>query len=269
MSPGVRARTLQRAVEIAGGREKLCELLGVPLASLEDWLTGGEPLPTDIFLEAVDIIAGWPSPDVLRSRVARHNARATVRKSVVALARAQATLEAILSGQRGRAPARRKQPTALDFLQARFHPDDGAGMVEAAVGAAVGSTDAAAGNLQIMRPDGLAIAAQQGFEAPFLEFFARVADAGSACGAALQRAQRVIVPDVAKDPIFAGTRAGEVMLEANALAVQSTPLVAPSGEVLGMLSTHYDRVCVPSERELDLLNHIARRTAFWLDGGAL
>lgn len=83
----------------------------------------------------------------------------------------------------------------------------------------------------------------------------------------MEKASRIVVPDVANDAMFAGTPALEVMLEAHALAVQSTPLVSASGAVLGVVSTHYDRPHRPDERELDVVDHIARRAAFWLDGG--
>lgn len=46
---------------------------------------------------------------------------------------------------------------------------------------------------------------------------------------------RVIVEDVRKSPIFAGTPALEVMLAARARAVQSTPLVTRSARLLGKI----------------------------------
>ena len=59
------------------------------------------------------------------------------------------------------------------------------------------------------------------------------------------------------------------MAEAHARAVQSTPLVTGSGELVGMLSTHRDRAWQPARRELEVIDHIARRAAWWLDGGPL
>jgi hypothetical protein len=55
------------------------------------------------------------------------------------------------------------------------------------------------------------------------------------------------------------------MLQANARAVQSTPLIGRSGDVLGVFSTHYDRPCRPDEHDLDVIDHIGGRTAYWLD----
>jgi GAF domain-containing protein len=78
----------------------------------------------------------------------------------------------------------------------------------------------------------------------------------------------VVVQDVASDPIFAGTEAREVMLEAGARAVQSTPLVNGRGGLLGMLSTHYREPRRPPTQELAAVDLIARRAASSLDGGS-
>jgi hypothetical protein len=32
-----------------------------------------------------------------------------------------------------------------------------------------------------------------------------------------------------------------------------------------VFSTHYDRPCRPDERDLDIIDHIGGRTAYWLD----
>ena len=78
----------------------------------------------------------------------------------------------------------------------------------------------------------------------------------------------MVVADVKSDPIFAGADVAEVMEGARVRAVQSTPLVGAAGEILGMLSTHYERPRQPRPQEFEVLDHIARRTAFWLDGGS-
>jgi DNA-binding transcriptional regulator YdaS (Cro superfamily) len=141
-------------------------------------------------------------------------------------------------------------------------------MVESALDRALSATGARMGNVQLARSDGLHIVAQRGFAPPFLEFFARVSHDGSACGAALKQCKRIVVADVATDPIFVGTVAGSVLKEAHVRAVQSTPLLASSGWVLGVLSTHYEERHTPSGDELDALDEIARRAAYWLESGA-
>ena len=95
--------------------------------------------------------------------------------------------------------------------------------------AAIAITGAQMGNIQLLEGDHLRIAAQRGFDRPFLEFFAWVPGEQAACGTALQRGERVIVDDVLNSPIFVGTSALDVMVAAGAHAVQSTPLVSRSG----------------------------------------
>lgn len=58
------------------------------------------------------------------------------------------------------------------------------------------------------------------------------------------------------------------MDDAGARAVQSTPLLGPSGQVIGMLSTHYERPHIPSPEELQAIDAIAERTSFWLNAEA-
>ena len=83
----------------------------------------------------------------------------------------------------------------------------------------------------------------------------------AACGTALRDAQRVIVEDVTKSPIFIGSQALKVMLDAGARAVQSTPLIDQSGQVLGIFSTHYRTARRPCESELRTLDVLARLAA--------
>jgi len=105
------------------------------------------------------------------------------------------------------------------------------------------------GTLHILDPvtNTLHIAAQLGFSRQFLEFFDKEHNQGS-CGTALSRGQRVIVDDVASDPIFQGTRCGEIVLSEGVRALQSIPLKTLSGRLLGVLSTHF-RVARPLRQQ--------------------
>jgi len=139
---------------------------------------------------------------------------------------------------------------------------------EEAVGAALKAGRGTRGNVQLAYPEALAIIGHQGFARPFLDFFAVVPhERGetSACGAAMARGRRVVVPDVAADPIFAGTRAGEILLEAGIQAVQSTPIVSSDGRVIGMLSTHYESTGEPPEADLAAYAAIAGNAAARLE----
>jgi GAF domain-containing protein len=56
----------------------------------------------------------------------------------------------------------------------------------------------------------------------------------------MNKQARVVVADVATDPVFSGG-SREMLLRSNVRSVQSTPLISPSGEFVGMVSTHYTR----------------------------
>jgi hypothetical protein len=129
-------------------------------------------------------------------------------------------------------------------------------------------TDASKGNLQLFDPTSgvLHIAAQSGFKRKFLQHFECVrAGEAAACGEALQTRSRVIVEDVTRSPVFHGTPALDVLLDAGVKAVQSTPLVSRSGAFLGMLSTHWESPHLPSSFDLARLDVLARSVAEWLE----
>ena len=52
----VYVRTLQKAAELIGGRQKLARHLRVPGAELERWLAGEVTPPISTFLKAVDLV---------------------------------------------------------------------------------------------------------------------------------------------------------------------------------------------------------------------
>ena len=107
----------------------------------------------------------------------------------------------------------------------------------------------------------LHIEVQRGFSEPFLEFFDCVCDGHAACGLAFQNRARVVIEDVADSPVFFRRPALEVALDAGVRAVQSTPLVAPSGSVLGIISTHWRKPQRPSSWDLRLLDLLASNAA--------
>lgn len=107
------------------------------------------------------------------------------------------------------------------------------------------------GSLQILDPyaNNLRIAAQVGFSRRFLDFFDIVEHHQCACGMALSLGQRVIVDDLANDPVFRGNAAREIILDEGVRAVQSIPLRTSSGEIVGVLSTHF-RIAKPPRQKL-------------------
>jgi signal transduction histidine kinase len=132
-------------------------------------------------------------------------------------------------------------PTALDDL----------------LESAIVTTGADFGNVQLYDPqtEALEIVAHRGFRQDFLDYFRMVRiDEGSCCAQAMQTGARMIIEDVEVDPTYERHRA--IAAATGYRAVQSTPLQARDGSILGMLSTHFhlpQRVSKRNERFLDLL----------------
>ncbi|MBV8282621.1 MAG: PAS domain-containing protein, partial [Candidatus Eremiobacteraeota bacterium] len=139
--------------------------------------------------------------------------------------------------------------------------------LDAILDASIEFTGADKGHLQLLdeKSGALRINAQRGFEEPFLNFFADSLQEVSARGMATNSKQRVIVDDVRQSKILVGTSSVQVLLDAGVLAVQSTPLVSSSGTVLGIISTHYAEPRRPGERELHLMDLLARQAADYLE----
>ena len=127
-------------------------------------------------------------------------------------------------------------------------------MLEEVLDATMALLNADLGNVQLYNPQthALEIVAQRGFQRDFLEYFSEVNEGTASGGMALQSGERVIVEDVQTDPVFEPHR--HIVAAAGYRAVQSTPLFARSGEVFGMISTHFRRPHRPSERELRLID---------------
>ncbi len=130
------------------------------------------------------------------------------------------------------------------------------------IDSAISIVGADKGNIQIF-DDGsnsLIIAAHRGFAEPFKQ----VASDASACAAAMQTKGQVIVEDVLHSDIFAGQQSQAVLLDAGVRAVVSTPLMSSSGILMGMISTHYANPHRPTDREVHLLELLARQAADYL-----
>jgi len=159
--------------------------------------------------------------------------------------------------------------TRLNQLSNRLVREGGdfARNLNTVVDTAIAITGADKANLQLIEQTTgvLSITAQRGFEEPFLKFFASVRDDASACAAAMRSGERVIVEDVRESEIFAGQRSTDVLIDAGVYAVTSTPLMASTGNLLGMISTHFAKPRRPSERELHLMDLLARQTADYLE----
>jgi PAS domain S-box-containing protein len=105
-----------------------------------------------------------------------------------------------------------------------------------------------------------------GFSEEAAKFWAWVrADSKCTCGVAIVRRERVIAADVENTQFMAGTADQKQLLAAGIHAAQTTPLLSRRGELVGMITTHWKVPHVPSERDLRLLDILARLAADLID----
>jgi PAS domain S-box-containing protein len=120
------------------------------------------------------------------------------------------------------------------------------------------------GSIQVFYPEKneLRLLACKGFDPASASFWEWVrVDSNSTCGVALNRRERVIVPDVETCDFVAGTDDLDFYRLSGIRAVQSTPLFSRSGRIVGMISTHWRQPRQLSERDLRLLDVLARQAA--------
>jgi PAS domain S-box-containing protein len=77
----------------------------------------------------------------------------------------------------------------------------------------------------------------------------------------------VVVPDVETCDFMAGTADLDEYRRSNIRAVQSTPLVSRSGQLLGMISTHWREPHQPKELALRRLDGLARQASDLIERG--
>jgi two-component sensor histidine kinase len=133
---------------------------------------------------------------------------------------------------------------------------------------AIAISGADKGNLQVFdeASRSLRIVAQHGFQEKFLKYFENVDDhVAASCGTAMATNEQVIVDDVLTSKIFVDQPAQKMLLEADVRAVISTPLRSSKGNLLGVISTHFNRSGHPSERQLRLTNILAQQAADYLE----
>jgi PAS domain-containing protein len=108
----------------------------------------------------------------------------------------------------------------------------------------------------------LKLLGHHGFTPEAAKFWAWVrADSSCTCGVAIVRRERVIASDVENTAFMAGTNDQAQLLKAGIRAAQTTPLLSRGGELVGMITTHWKECHEPSERDLRLMDILARLAA--------
>lgn len=146
----------------------------------------------------------------------------------------------------------RMQSLSTRLVQAQDFPV----LLAEIVDAGIEITHADMGHIQLCEDGVLQMAAHRGFDDSFLEYFAVVPS-----GAGPEPVRRLVFEDIADHPAFAGTPALDVMRSAGVCGMQVTPLISRSGKTLGLFSTHYRSPRRPGERDLRLLDLLARQAA--------
>jgi DNA-binding NarL/FixJ family response regulator len=87
------------------------------------------------------------------------------------------------------------------------------------------------------------------------------ADSKCVCGIALRNLRRVVAPDIATFDLLPDSEAQRVYLQTGIRACQTTPLISRSGDLVGMISTHWRTPHQPSDDDFRLFDILARSAA--------
>lgn len=142
------------------------------------------------------------------------------------------------------------------------------------VDAAVSITGSQFGTMQLLCPQGhpsghggeLQLLCSRGLPPEAVGFWQWVSPfAYNSCTMALQLGQRAIIPDFEEWADIAGTDDLIAFRRAGIRSAQTTPLRSRDGRLLGMISTHWSTPHQPSDRDLRLLDILARQAADLLE----
>ncbi len=142
------------------------------------------------------------------------------------------------------------------------------------VDAAVSITGSQFGTMQLLCPRGdpsghggeLQLLCSRGLPPEAVEFWQWVSPkALSSCTMALRFGRRAIIPDFETWDDIAGTEDLAAFRRTGIRSAQTTPLLSRAGRLLGMISTHWSEPHQPSERDLRLLDILARQAADLLE----
>ncbi|HEX6895144.1 MAG TPA: PAS domain S-box protein [Bryobacteraceae bacterium] len=151
----------------------------------------------------------------------------------------------------------RLQQLSAKLIESRDSPE----LLGEILDTAIRLTGAGSGHIQLFRQGVFNIVAQRGLEPALLDFLNSPSGVQEAFGTAAHIRQRVLVTDIASSSLFSGIPGIALMLASGIRAAQSTPLVSRTGQILGTFTTFYGDGRAPAERELRLLDVLARLAA--------
>ena len=140
------------------------------------------------------------------------------------------------------------------------------------VDAAISITQSQFGTMQLLRKaddgsgNGLQLLTSRGLTPQDKAVWEWVApSAFSSCTQALKSGRRAIIEDFETWPDIAETPDLLAFRRAGIRSAQTTPLISRDGTLLGMISTHWSEPHLPSDRDLRLLDILARQAADLLE----
>ncbi len=153
----------------------------------------------------------------------------------------------------------------LQFISSQLLQEENINtLYEQILDAAIAIMRSEMGSMQMLHPDSnqLQLLAWKGFDPASAAFWEWVrVDSDTTCGMALKTGERAIIPDVETWEFLTGSRDLDAFRLSGIRSVQTTPLISRSGQVVGMISSHWRAPHQPSERELGLLDVLARQAA--------
>ncbi len=189
--------------------------------------------------------------------ISRHTEMEERRRAEEALRRSEAQLQAEL-----------RDAVLLQGVSAELiHHENVEALYQKIVDAASTVMQSDFASMQMLYPERgnggeLLLLGSRGFPPEAVRFWTWVrTDSNCTCGIALRTGARFIEPDVANSAAMAGTPDQEALLRSGIRAAQSTPLFSRGGRLLGMITTHWRQPHQPGERDLRLLDVLARQAA--------
>ncbi|HKP15347.1 MAG TPA: ATP-binding protein [Gemmatimonadaceae bacterium] len=148
--------------------------------------------------------------------------------------------------------------------------NDEKGFRERLLDAAISIMHSDCASLQMFREDAnggyLELIAHRGFSQEAIDRWQTVSTKTlTTCGELLRSGRRVIASDVSKCDFMCGSEDLAFYLRGGIRAVQSTPLLSRNGRLMGAFSTHWRSTHAPSDRDLRLLDILARQAADLLE----
>jgi GAF domain-containing protein len=119
-----------------------------------------------------------------------------------------------------------------------------------------------AGTLQLInkKNNTLEITSSFGLSPEFIEYFKVVTcDDGSVCGRVSQKKETIFIEDLTTDKLFA--KHLNLALHNNIIAVRCTPLISSLGNVIGMVSVHFNTPKKLSKNSIEEFDSFCRKAA--------